>query len=275
MPDFVDSSNLEEIVYGQHDPIAGDVAEEFFEASKITPVTLAVDLPGVSRLLSSPELREMSQRAGRQYFHRPTLELPSPQRLEQGLTSVLTSRASPETFGSERVNLQQLATALYHAQGVLEERGGHQRRTSPSAGALYPLDLYVAPLQGVEGLEQGLWHYSPYSHVLSALGPVDLAAMRQALGETSAVSTASVVIIVASTFWRSRFKYGYRGLRFCLMEAGHLAQNIALSAEAQGLSSRPIGGFFDDDLARLIPGMNGVDDAPVYTVLMGTPPVQD
>lgn len=272
MPEFVDSSNLEEIVYGQHDPITYDVAEDFFEASKITPVTLAVDLPGVSRLLSSPELREMSQRAGRLYPHRPTIDLPEAEALTHGLSDLLATRSSPEVFGFGPVNLKQIATALHHAQGIVGKTAGPPRRTTPSAGALYPLDLFVAPLQGVDGLNNDIYHYSPFTHSLTEVGPIDVAQLRGALGETAASESAAAVVIVTCTFWRSRFKYGYRGVRFSLIEAGHVAQNLALSMHAQGLASRAIGGFFDDDLAQLIPGVNGVDDAPVYTVLIGSPP---
>ncbi|AXR73954.1 MULTISPECIES: SagB/ThcOx family dehydrogenase [Auritidibacter] len=272
MPEFVDSSNLEEIVYGQHDPIASDIAEDFFEASKITPVTLAVDLPGVSRLMSSPELREMSQRAGRLYSHRPTINLPQAEELAHGLSDTITSRCSPEAFGSAPINLQQIATALHHAQGIIGTTTGHPRRTAPSAGALYPLDLFIAPIQGVDGLNNDIYHYSPFTHTLAEIGPIDVAQLRRALGETAASESAAAVVIVICTFWRSRFKYGYRGVRFSLIEAGHIAQNLALSTHAQGLASRAIGGFFDDELAQLIPGVNGVDDAPVYTVLIGSPP---
>jgi SagB-type dehydrogenase family enzyme len=81
---------------------------------------------------------------------------------------------------------------------------------------------------------------------------------------------AAAVIVVSAVFWRSRFKYGLRGYRFVLLEAGHVAQNILLAAAALGLAAVPLGGFYDRRVDELL-GVNGVDESALYLLCVGLP----
>jgi SagB-type dehydrogenase family enzyme len=138
----------------------------------------------------------------------------------------------------------------------------------PSGGALYPLDVYVAA-PAVTGLEEErLHHFDPLRSCLEVLGPVDRGQLAALTPYPELVATASAVVFVTATFWRSRFKYGQRGYRFALLEAGHVAQNVLLAATALGLASVPLGGFFDRQVNGLL-GVDGLHEAALYVIPVG------
>ena len=97
-----------------------------------------------------------------------------------------------------------------------------------------------------------------------------LRALADATIQPETIESASAVFVVAASFWRSRFKYGQRALRFVLIEAGHAMQNMVLAATSLGLTHRPIGGFYDDEVADVI-GLDGVNEAPLYILPVGRP----
>jgi SagB-type dehydrogenase family enzyme len=148
---------------------------------------------------------------------------------------------------------------------------GQSFRAAPSAGALYPLEVYCAAF-AVLGLAAGLYHFDPFGNALEQL---ELGDFRSSLGAAAPmpepILTSACVLIVSAMFWRTRFKYGQRGFRFALLEAGHLAQNVLLAAEALDLGSLPVGGFFDarvDDLLRI----DGVNESALYLLPIGRKP---
>jgi SagB-type dehydrogenase family enzyme len=146
---------------------------------------------------------------------------------------------------------------------------GRARRPVPSGGALYPLELYPAVI-GVEGMKPGIYHYDPYARRLADLER-SFERLRDALVDPSLAASSSVAIVITGVFWRSRFKYGQRGYRFTLLEAGHVAQNLVLAAAGLELSALPLGGFYDREVERAI-GVDGVDESALYVVLVGGAP---
>ena len=94
--------------------------------------------------------------------------------------------------------------------------------------------------------------------------------VRSALVDPALADRAGALIVVTALFWRSRFKYGARGYRFALLEAGHVIQNAVLVAAALGLQALPVGGFYDRRLDGLV-GADGLDEASVYALLLGGP----
>lgn len=268
--ELIDTSNLVDVVYRTGVPDLLDPAEEYFEASKLGPSSVMWDLPGVAALERSVELRAMTARGARRYGSAPAVPLPEPAPLHADLAGTLSARRSADTFGGGRVDLAVLTSLLVRSYGLNGQVGSHPLRPTPSGGALYPLDVFLFT-RHVAGLAPGhRYHFDPFRTALADLGPVDLAAADDAIGATTPAPGASAVLLVSASFWRSRFKYGQRALRFALLEAGHLVQNILLLATGHGLAARPMGGFFDDGLTRLLPDHNGVDDAPIYAVLLGT-----
>ncbi len=140
---------------------------------------------------------------------------------------------------------------------------------SLSGGALYPLELYVIAL-AIDGVEPSVSHYNPFRHSLELLGPVDRKSVRSTLVDPALADAAGALIVVTALFWRSRFKYGARGYRFSLLEAGHVVQNALLAAAALRLQALPVGGFYDRRLDGLV-GADGLDEASVYALLLGGP----
>jgi SagB-type dehydrogenase family enzyme len=261
--------NLADAIHGEQPPTLDDPGEEFFEASKLRRATLAYDSAGVSHLERSPWLVAASARAGKRFPHRPSAALPAPAWPDAPLGDVMRRRRSAEGFTGGAITAQELATVLSGACGVTGRQGDHLLHTAPSAGALQPLDIYVV-VEAVEGLDTGVHHVDPVSLTLSHLSDRRAAAFAEAAMAPGALDGCAALIVVAGAFWRSRFKYGQRGLRFVLIEVGHVCQNLSLIATAMSLGSRVHGGFLDDDVARLL-DLDGVNEAPLCLVAVGRP----
>lgn len=180
------------------------------------------------------------------------------------LDDVLARRRSTRAFSGRAFDAERIAHLLWAAQGI-SGPGGH--RTAPSAGALYPLEIYAVQPSGV-------FHYQPgssrseasLSRVREGDRRAELAAA--ALGQ-DAVSHASLDIVITAVLARTRAKYGDRAERFALLEAGHVAQNVLLEATALGLGSVPVGAFGDDAVARAIGA--SPDESVLYVVAVGEP----
>jgi SagB-type dehydrogenase family enzyme len=175
----------------------------------------------------------------------------SPPRLT-GPVSVevaLAGRSSVRSFSNEAVGVDELSQLLWASQGVTHGQG---RRTAPSAGALYPLALYVIA-GNVTALPAGIYRYEPVDHRLTVVTSGDRRGdlADAALGQ-SAVRSAAVVIAVIADYHRTTVKYGERGIRYVHLEAGHAAQNIALQATALGLGTVMIGAFSDDAVSAVL-----------------------
>ena len=197
--------------------------------------------------------------------------LPPPQATP--LLGLLHARASCRQFQQRVMSQATLSTLLAGSYGVarlsqLPDNLMALYRTVPSAGALYPLELYVV-VENVEGTADGLHHYNVREHSLELLkDKAEAAELRSALLTEPFIHNANVVIYLAAVFKRSQKKYGPRGYRYILLEAGHVAQNICLLATEQGLGSLCMGGFLDAKLNRLL-GLSGDQEAVVYSVAVG------
>jgi SagB-type dehydrogenase family enzyme len=255
-------------VYGQETLPLDDAAEEYHEASSWYPTTQAWDARGGGLLEADPKIAEAVSRAAKRYDHRPETPLPAPGRPAVALSEVLDARRSGRDFGSVPVALAQLSTVLAAAYGERPAEEGRRPRfrRSPSAGALYPLEVFAFLIECSDAAP-GLYHFDPERHALESVRPLDREALHEAfVGD--AVQGCHVVVALAGIFWRSRFKYGLRGYRFTLLEAGHVAQNLLLTATALGLPAVPLGGFYDLRLNRVLQ-LDGVNEACVYAVALG------
>jgi SagB-type dehydrogenase family enzyme len=265
-------------VYGEDDVALDDPAETYHEASKLYPSTATRQVAGALALAASPELQVSARRAVKRNLNRRALALPPPKRAEVTLAEALLSRRSQRSFGSGGLTLHELATVLHAAYGLTSPATSDDPqplRTVPSGGALYPLEVY-AVLARVEGAETGLYHLDPLRQVLEvlSLGPSPLAALKEAAVYPEIVEGCAVTLLVTGMFWRSRFKYGLRGYRFTLLEAGHLVQNVVLMCAALELAAVPIGGFYDRPVDVLL-GADGVNESIVYAVCLGRPAAEE
>jgi SagB-type dehydrogenase family enzyme len=263
-----------ELVYGGP-PDPDDPAESYHEASKVSPTQIGRQIAGAARLETTPDLQLSMGRAVRR-LPLPQRELPSPRRPELPLWEAIVERRSCRRFVADPIEAGDLAGLLEAAYGVthaLESADGRRAlplRAVPSGGALYPLELYVAALR-VAGLDSGLYHFDPLRPALAVVGN-ELTAQDVAALSTypEIVAECAAVIFVAAVFGRTRFKYGVRGYRFALLEAGHVGQNILLVATALGLGAVPLGGYYDRLTDHFL-GLDGVNESTLYTFAVGRP----
>jgi SagB-type dehydrogenase family enzyme len=268
----VQTVNSAAAAYGPAGVGLGDPAELFHEASKLYPSTGARSMAGVDRLEADPALQETSRRAVKRSPQRRALPLPPPRLSPVLLDDAVRSRRSTRMFGPGQLRLDDLAALLfasYGALGAIDGAPGYVRRSAPSGGALYPLEVYAFAVR-VEGLVPGLHHYDPLDHALEELdtGPDRRADLTDANLYREAVDSSAAVIAISAMFWRTRFKYGLRGYRFALLEAGHVAQNLLLTAAALGLGAVPVGGFYDARMDALL-GLDGLNESTLYLVCVG------
>jgi SagB-type dehydrogenase family enzyme len=244
-----------------------DPAETYHEASRLAPSTIGAAMSGSRRLAADPLLHVSAARASRRHGHRPGIDLPPARLPRMRLRDAFTRRRSSIDTDGRPPEIGQLAALLSAAYGRTL-RDGAERRAVPSAGALYPLELYVA-VRRVKTLAPGVYHYDPFRHRLEVLSAEDpSAAARAALPEPRHVDATAAFLAITAVFSRSRFKYGQRGYRFALLEAGHVAQNAVLAAAALGLSVLPYGGYYDLRLDEIV-GADGLHESTVHLLLVG------
>jgi len=179
-----------------------------------------------------------------------TITLPEPrQDGEMSVEAALLQRHSVREYSSDPVTLAELSQLLWAAQGITHSR---DMRTAPSAGALYPLELYVVAGR-VDGLERGLYRYRIGHHDLLEVSREDLQdeLTAAALGQ-DCVADAAVLIVVAGVVERTAVKYGERALRYVHMEVGAVAQNVYLQAAALGLGTVYVGAFRDAQVKQVL-----------------------
>lgn len=189
------------------------------------------------------------------------------------LMDLIAARHSCRDFALGTISLHQLAGMLeagYGITGLREWPGGLLmfQRAVPSAGGLYPLELYVICIQ-VEGVKPGLHHLNARDHALEYIcGPVPITELLQGLLQQSFTSDAAAFIFIAAVLPRTLKKYGPRGYRYLLIEAGHAAQNICLRATELGLASLCLGGFYDHKINSLL-GLDGREEVTLYAIALG------
>jgi len=188
--------------------------------------------------------------------------LPAPQT-NGGMTvaEALARRRSVRDFADRRVPIEALSQLCWAAQGITDCSQG--LRTAPSAGALYPLTVFVVTAEGVD-------EYQPAGHSLRRVRSGDVRdRLRESADSQSWVSAAPLCLVISTDVSRTAAKYGGRAERYCLLEAGHSAQNVLLQATALGLTGVPVGAFDDQQVSatlRLPPNLR-----PLYLLPLGYP----
>jgi SagB-type dehydrogenase family enzyme len=244
-------------VYGDDGPSLDDPAELFHEASKLHPALGDREAAGIVRLESSDVLLRAAAHPVRRNPQLPSHSLPRPLRPTCSLWSAFERRRSRREF-TGALGAAELATLLDAAYGVR----GESRRTVPSAGALYPLEIHVAIRS------RGVHRYDPERHALEEHDLCDpWPALEAACPLPGLLEDGFAALLLLAVFGRTRFKYGQRGYRFALLEAGHVVQNIVLAAAALDLPALPLGGFYDGKVDELV-GADGVEESVVYAVIV-------
>lgn len=219
---------------------------KFFLAISLTLGVIAMACP-----------QEQEQPAARE-----TVDLPVPDTSgDLSVEAAIEQRRSVRQFTDEELSTDEIGQLAWAAQGITDDGRGF--RAAPSAGALYPIELYLVT-------PDRLHRYLPDSHVLEVMRREDLRGdlAAAALGQQH-VRDAALVMVVTGVFQRTAAKYGDRAERYVFMEAGHLAQNVHLQAEALGLGSVPVGAFDDGAVADALSLPD--DHAPLYLLPIGHP----
>ncbi|MEA3324566.1 MAG: SagB/ThcOx family dehydrogenase [Euryarchaeota archaeon] len=191
--------------------------------------------------------------------------LPEPRTTgEISIEEAMRNRRSVRRYTKEAITLNDLSQLLWAAQGITSEEGF---RTAPSAGALYPLEVYVVA-GNVDGLAGGVYRYRAEGHTLQRIRDGDL---RKNLSECALKQTqitdAAVDIVFAAVFNRTTAKYGERGVRYVYIEAGHAAQNVYLQAEALDLGVCAVGAFYEQEVSELLALPE--EEIPIYILTIG------
>jgi len=193
------------------------------------------------------------------------IKLPEPRyQSDVSVEEALLNRRSVREYSGEPLTMAEVSQLLWAAQGITDPRGF---RTAPSAGALYPLEVYVAA-GNVEGLAPGVYKYSPQGHKLLKVAAGDRRSelASAALGQEW-VEEGAIDMVFTAVYERTTQKYGDRGIRYVHMEAGHAAENVYLQAEALGLGMVVVGAFHGDQVKDVISAP--AEEQPLYVIPVG------
>lgn len=251
-------------------PKEENLAELYHENTKIRPYVRDAEQDPTGAQLQLPDPASLAYASPEE-----RILLPAPLPVPIPLDRAILTRRSRRGFTGEGISAAELGTLLHLAYGVTGpiEPSGEPGRAAPSAGARYPLELYVAAL-GVDGLAPGLYHLHPET---ASLEPVRVSpawsgdALRHALFDLGWLERAAAVVLVGAVFPRTLAKYQERGYRLVLLDAGHAMQNLLLAAHGLGLAAVPIGGFVDDELNAMA-GLNGIDENVLAALALGRAP---
>jgi len=195
--------------------------------------------------------------------------LPSPeQKGGKPIWEAIAQRRSQREFSPHPISFAQLSQLLWATQGITARAWGYDFRAAPSAGALYPIETYVA-VNRVDKLAPGLYHFDIKGNQLVLLKEGNLGGdlCRAGLGQ-GMLEEASCIFVWTATVGRSKWKYRERAYRYIYMDAGHIGQNLYLAATAMNLGCCTVGAFYDEEVDRLI-GIDGREEISIYLGAVG------
>ena len=200
-----------------------------------------------------------------------TVQLPNQfQKSSISFLEVLQKRKSIRSFSTQSLRKVDLAFLLWASTGIQRIEHGYEYRVAPSAGALYPIETYIAA-NNVEELREGIYHYSIKNHWLEEIKIGNFGnSLANAALDQEMCADASVVFIWTAVFGRSKWKYSQRAYRYIYLDAGHVAENLALAAASIGCGSCHVGAFFDDEVNSIME-VDGTDESSICLSVVGHP----
>jgi SagB-type dehydrogenase family enzyme len=184
------------------------------------------------------------------------------------LWDVIARRRSIRRYQPGSLSESDLSQLLWASQGITDRRPNIELRAAPSAGALYPIETYLA-LHDVSDIEPGIYHYDVLDHTLEQLGIGDFRQQVAAAALDQRIAfAANLVFIWTAVFPRSAWKYRQRAYRYIYLDAGHIAQNVALAAVGLGLGTCQIAALYDGEANQLV-GVDGEEESTVYMTVVG------
>lgn len=188
------------------------------------------------------------------------VDLPKPQRnSDMSVKEAISKRRSIRHYSSQPLTTEQIGQLLWACQGITDKKSG--LRAAPSAGACYPLEIYIIK-------DDGLFHYIPKTHQLEKKSDKNLKQeLAKAAWRQPFIAEAPVSIVICAVYERVISRYGKRGNRYTEIEVGHAAENVHLQAVALGLSSVPVGAFNDDEVSKILKLPD--NEKPIYIIPVG------
>lgn len=188
------------------------------------------------------------------------IKLPNPKlKGEKSLEECIYERESVRCYKDKEIEDEKVSQILWAAQG---KKGN--KRTVPSAGATFPLEIYITLKN------KGYFHYNFEKHILELITDNDLSKkLAEASGNQHSIAEAYLNVIICAIFKRTTQRYGERGIRYVFIEVGHCAQNIHLEAVSLGLSSVPIGAYYDNKVKEVLELKGRIE--PLYIIPIGYP----
>ena len=223
------------------------------------------------KLSGRPLLWHTKPKTYKQYPNSQKIKLGKPSTEEgKHLWEVIRKRRSTRNFKDKPLRKGHLTQLLWATQGITKREMGFEFRACPSAGALYPIETYIV-LHDVEDIEPGIYHYNVKNHELEQLknGDFRLQIAQAALDQDMAYA-ASAVFVWTAVFQRSKWKYEQRAYRYVYLDAGHIAQSLALAAVSLDLGTCQIAALYDDEVNSLLE-IDGKEESVLYMSAVGHP----
>lgn len=190
-------------------------------------------------------------------------KLPDP----SDLFKTIMSRSSERNFSRESISIDELSILLRYSCGMKDDTSS--LRIQPSAGSMYPLEIYPLLFRDTSEISSGIYHYAPKKKALEVLWEHSFSSEEiDSLAIYPWVKNAAICFVITAIFDRAQNKYGERGYRHVLLEAGHVGQNMSLVASALGLKSCPLSGTQDTAIEKLL-DIDGTTESVVYAVTVG------
>jgi SagB-type dehydrogenase family enzyme len=304
IPLLKDGSTIKEIISSLEEYSENSILElinvlkeqGILEESKLPPISKAFNDFSKWGRFKAPALtdKQLIELTYQDKFkrYREAEQVPLPKKLkeiEKPFANIIMTRKSIRSYSGSPIDVNELSTIVYLSRGVtrttpltkewlkamnissishIDETLKVYKNVTPSGGALYPIEVYLA-IFNVNGIEKGLYHYYPVGHLLEKIKFGDF---REELEECfitkETIQSANFVFLMTAVFNRNQVKYGERGYRYTLFEAGHIAQNVYLSSNAMDIGAVALGGF-NDDLLNDFLGIDGEEESAIYALVLG------
>lgn len=255
-----------------------DFLDDFHEATKIYPETIRMDGLWIGSYLTDSHAVLETANNRKRFFLSERIELPPPQRIDLPLADALHHRLTCSRFTGKTLSLQDVSDLLHASiattRTALVDRERDlklHKRPYASGGGLYPIEIYPI-LLGLDGQSIAVTNYDAVNHRLHVVRRCSSRSeiMEPLSDVDDRLEGASMIVVMTCVFARTTVKYGARGYRFALIEAGEIAQNLSLCVQAKDRGTLPWGGYYDDATAALL-RVNGVDEAVVHCLAIGHP----
>ena len=216
------------------------------------------------------------------------VKLPKPLPMKMTLEKAIMRRRSYRQFEGIPIQFDRIASILYYGNGISGKMPlmssaveseflkplDVKLRTTPSAGGLYPLDIYLIAMN-VRDLSMGVYLYMPTENALisvstkgGSISQEQIYSSFEPARDAININNAGFIIIITGKLWKQIRKYGNRGLKYMLIEAGEIAENIHLSAQSFGIGTVDVAGYYDREVEELI-GIDGTSEYVMHTIIGG------